>query len=85
MLCIQFLTPVASSQGPISTICVRLKEEQEDVHHFLVGKLEILQLCLIAVRQMLLVKCYMGSCYCDLACPCARREELAFRFGYCCR
>lgn len=46
MLYIQFLTSVACCQGPISTICVMLKEEQEDIHNFLVGKLEILQLCL---------------------------------------
>jgi hypothetical protein len=46
MLCIQFLTCVAGCQGPISTICVTLKEEQEDIRNFLVGKLEILQLCL---------------------------------------
>ena len=46
MLCLQFQTSVESCQGPISALCVRLKEEQEDIHNFLVGKLEILQLCL---------------------------------------
>jgi len=46
MLCIQFVTSVISCHGPNSTICVRLKKEQEDMDNFLVGKLEILQLCL---------------------------------------
>jgi hypothetical protein len=46
MLCIHFLTSVASYQGHISTICVRLKEEQEDIHNFVVWKLVILQLSL---------------------------------------